>query len=162
MVWCGWRVPGYLQPGVPGDLSGPGWSAQLPVRPVRYVVAERLPGRIFNIYRAGGLLGWALYPEQRIYVDGRGDLHARTGAFGNYNALRELAVGWEDLWVEADCELVLDHASSALLRILLERGWTVLYHDDGFGVLRRPATGAPSAEHGAPPAERDPPPADAR
>lgn len=162
LLWCGARVPGYLQPGVPGDLSGPGWSASLPVRPVRYVVAERLPGRIFNIYRAGGLLGWALYPEQRIYVDGRGDLHARTGAFGNYNALRELAVGWEDLWVAADCELVLDHASSALLRILLERGWTVLYHDDGFGVLRRPAEGGPSAEHGAPPAEHDPPPIDAR
>jgi hypothetical protein len=143
-VWCLWVVPPHLQPGVPGDLEGPGWSERLPLAPVRFLQGAPLEGRIFNIYRAGGLLGWALYPQQRIVVDGRGDLHTRSGAYDRYNATRELAQGW-DRWLEEDgIEVVLDHGSSLLLRTLLERGWTIAFSDGDYGVLV-----PPSEAHGA-------------
>ncbi len=46
-----------------------------PASAAAYLLQNRLPGPIFNSYNWGGYLIWTLYPEYRVYIDGRTDLY---------------------------------------------------------------------------------------
>lgn len=46
-----------------------------PVAAVDFIQARRLPGPIYNRYDWGGYLIFRLYPEYRVYVDGRADVY---------------------------------------------------------------------------------------
>jgi hypothetical protein len=46
-----------------------------PAAAAAFVVRERLPGPILNHYNWGGYLIWRLYPQYRVYADGRADLY---------------------------------------------------------------------------------------
>jgi hypothetical protein len=58
-------------------------AKHFPVRAVEYMRQHRVPGPLFNTYGAGGYLIWAL-PEQKVFIDGRGDLFEDGGAFSQY------------------------------------------------------------------------------
>jgi len=45
----------------------------LPEAPAAFLRANDIRGRLFNDYNWGGYLIWRLYPEDRVYVDARGD-----------------------------------------------------------------------------------------
>jgi hypothetical protein len=46
-----------------------------PVAAVNYLRANRLPGPIYNRYGWGGYLIRRLYPDYRVYIDGRADVY---------------------------------------------------------------------------------------
>ena len=46
-----------------------------PTAAVSYVLNHRLPGPLLNHYNWGGYLIWKLYPDYRVYIDGRTDLY---------------------------------------------------------------------------------------
>lgn len=46
-----------------------------PVAAVNFLSAQRLPGPIYNRYGWGGYLIRRLYPEYRVYIDGRADVY---------------------------------------------------------------------------------------
>ena len=46
-----------------------------PVAAVNYLSANRLPGPIYNRYGWGGYLIRRLYPDYRVYIDGRADVY---------------------------------------------------------------------------------------
>jgi hypothetical protein len=54
-----------------------------PVGAVDYLRAHPTPGPMYNTYGFGGYLIWAL-PEQKVFIDGRGDLYEDGGAFLEY------------------------------------------------------------------------------
>jgi hypothetical protein len=54
-----------------------------PVDAVEYLHQHPAPGPMFNNYGFGGYLIWKL-PEQKVFIDGRGDLYEDGGAFGEY------------------------------------------------------------------------------
>ena len=54
-----------------------------PVRAVEYLRQHPVPGPMYNTYGYGGYLIWAL-PEQKVFIDGRGDLYEDGGAFLQY------------------------------------------------------------------------------
>lgn len=43
----------------------------MPVDEVRFIKKWKIPGPIFNDYASGGYLLWALYPEQKVFIDSR-------------------------------------------------------------------------------------------
>jgi hypothetical protein len=49
--------------------------ARFPVEAVNFLEQHHLPGRIFNSYDFGGYLIWRLYPQYRVFVDGRADVY---------------------------------------------------------------------------------------
>ncbi|MCW8138508.1 MAG: hypothetical protein KIT58_06350, partial [Planctomycetota bacterium] len=112
---------------------------RLPVEAARFLQEARPPGRIFVEYSAGGLLGWALYPERRILIDGRTDLHLKSGAFDAYVRIGSLAPGWEEELAALEVDLVV-MPRTAILAHVLHRwcGWDTLHQDAGWVVLRRP------------------------
>jgi hypothetical protein len=42
-----------------------------PVGPARFLREHAITGRMFNTYEYGGYLIWALWPQQRVFIDGR-------------------------------------------------------------------------------------------
>jgi hypothetical protein len=60
-----------------------------PVRAVEYLHQHPVAGPMYNAYNYGGYLIWAL-PEQKVFIDGRGDLYEDGGAFTQYVAVANL------------------------------------------------------------------------
>ena len=54
-----------------------------PVRAVEYLRQHPVAGPMYNTYGYGGYLIWAL-PEQKVFIDGRGDLYEDGGTFTEY------------------------------------------------------------------------------
>jgi hypothetical protein len=50
-------------------------ARELPSAAVSFIAAQRPPAPIFNHYNWGGYFIWRLYPEYRVYIDGRADLY---------------------------------------------------------------------------------------
>jgi hypothetical protein len=48
---------------------------ELPVTAVSFIAAQRPPAPILNHYNWGGYFIWRLYPEYRVYIDGRADVY---------------------------------------------------------------------------------------
>jgi len=46
-----------------------------PSAAVRFLQQQRLPGPLLNHYNWGGYMIWKLYPEYRVFIDGRADLY---------------------------------------------------------------------------------------
>jgi hypothetical protein len=63
-----------------------------PVRAVEYLRRHPVAGPMFNTYGYGGYLVGML-PEQKVFIDGRGDLYEDAGIFGEYLELAQLKPG---------------------------------------------------------------------
>lgn len=68
-----------------------------PVEAARFVEQNRLPGTLYNTYDWGGYLMWTLYPEYRVFWDGRSD---STEMFDLGRQVMSGAQGWQ---VTLDC-----------------------------------------------------------
>lgn len=71
-----------------------GMVRPMPERAVRFLVREAVEGNGFNAYRFGGFLMFRMYPEERVFMDGRNDLY---GMFRHrvYNPILFAEPGWE-------------------------------------------------------------------
>ncbi len=47
------------------------WDATRPEGAVRFLVAHHVTGTLFNTYEQGGYLMWRLWPQMKVFVDGR-------------------------------------------------------------------------------------------
>lgn len=62
-------ISGYqFRPGLGVDRS------QIPVSATTFLEREQPPGNILNTYKFGGWLTWRLWPETRIFMDGRNEV----------------------------------------------------------------------------------------
>jgi hypothetical protein len=50
-------------------------AKELPEAAVSFIASQRPPAPILNHYNWGGYFIWRLYPEYRVYIDGRADLY---------------------------------------------------------------------------------------
>ena len=64
-------------------------SRKFPVRAVDYLRNHAVPGPMYNTYGFGGYLIWTL-PEQKVFIDGRGDLYEIPGTFSDYLQIANL------------------------------------------------------------------------
>jgi len=67
-------------------------SQSFPVRAVEYLRQHPVPGPMFNTYGYGGYLVGML-PEQKVFIDGRGDLYEDAGVFAEYLEVADLKPG---------------------------------------------------------------------
>ncbi len=72
----------------------------MPERAARFLARERVPGTGFNTYRFGSFLMFRLYPEERVFIDGRNDLY-REFTNDVYLPILWTAPGWERRWSDA-------------------------------------------------------------
>lgn len=107
----------------------------MPERGARVVAEGRVAGAGFNAYRFGGFLMFRLWPEERVFMDGRNDLY---GAFRNevYTPILETAPGWREAWERERARYdvgwaLLDEASPLARALTTAPGWLPPLHTDG-------------------------------
>lgn len=109
----------------------------LPVAAVDFVVESEISGNMYNLYHWGGYLIWRLYPEQKVFIDGRADVYGDTFIDG-YLRVYQLREGWSVPLERYDVELVLIDRASALSTVLDESpSWDRSYADEIAAVFVR-------------------------
>jgi hypothetical protein len=106
-----------------------------PAQAVEFIRAQNLPGPIFNSYNWGGYLIWKLYPERRIYIDGRADVYG--DAFMEEFLRASKGQGdWREPLRRYGIRTVIVKPDSPLASLLLkEEGWSKAFEDSQAIVL---------------------------
>ncbi len=106
--------------------------ATMPLRAAEYLHDQRPAGPMFNSYNWGGFLIWALYPDYRVFVDGRTDLY--DDAFlRDYLKVITARPGWEEVLERYGVNLIVIERESVLATFLESGkpgGWRLAYSDD--------------------------------
>ncbi|MFZ3263535.1 MAG: hypothetical protein WA172_06010 [Terriglobales bacterium] len=95
------------------------------------------PGRLFAYYDWGGYAIWKLYPQYRVFVDGRSDLYGDQILKQAETAV-QLHDDWRAVLAEWRVQTILIPPNSALAQaLLLDPGWNAPYHDSQASVFVR-------------------------
>jgi hypothetical protein len=124
-------------------------ARSMPRAAVEFLREQRLSGPLYNLYGWGGYVIWKLYPNYRVFVDGRADVYGDS--FLEETALAQVeAKGWEGAFDRYQIQNVLLPPETPLARaIRRDRDWRVAFEDGQAVVLVRnlvPPTGTVSAE----------------
>jgi hypothetical protein len=88
----------------------------------------------FHDDSAGGYLIWSEGPERLVYIDDRAELYGDRML--EYVEVRDLERDWEPVFERDGIEQVLLRADEDLLGELASAGWTTIYDDDVYVVMR--------------------------
>lgn len=115
-------------------------AKEFPAAAVSFIAAHRPPPPMLNHYNWGGYFIWKLYPDYRVYIDGRADLYG--DAFMNNLAAVYYLKGnaWQSefaRWGIRTVALPPDAPLTTALRALPE--WETIYSDKQAVVLSRKA-----------------------
>ena len=101
-----------------------------PVAAVEFLKTQRLPGPIYNRYGWGGYLIYQLYPEYRVYIDGRADVYG-DAFFAEAMRAYDGAGDWATSLDRHGIKTVLISPDAPLASLLRnDHGkWTVVYED---------------------------------
>lgn len=133
--------------GAPGALhKTPGvFEEDYPVACVRYIERTHLPGRMYNTYRWGGYLIWKLWPEQKVFVDGRADVMGRD-LIMDWDRAHRLSAGWEDVLEKYEIDWALISSTSPLCRALaMSPDWRLACQEPAAQLFVRVGTAADRA-----------------
>jgi hypothetical protein len=98
--------------------------------------------RMFNTYYWGGYLLYELYPEQRVFIDGRADMYGDS-LMEQYNRVAHLEPGWRDVLTEYNVDLVIAEKDSPLSAVLAEAAdWSLAFSGPVEAVFVREADSA--------------------
>lgn len=108
-----------------------------PVAAVEFLKSQHLPGPIYNRYGWGGYLIYQLYPEYRVYIDGRADVYGDaffTEAMQVYDGVGNWKAPLDRYGIQT---VIIDPnvALSTLLRS--DNEWSKAYEDDQAVIFTR-------------------------
>jgi hypothetical protein len=119
-----------------------------PQKAVSFLQAGNYPQRIFVYYDWGGYAIWKLYPEYRVFVDGRADLYGDDLLRQSIKTVVELRTGWRDVLDRWQVEAVLVPPSCGLAQaLLLDPNWQAAYSDSQAIILLRTHPAVEKAEN---------------
>ena len=108
-----------------------------PSQAVEFLRSHPVPGRLFAYYDWGGYAIWKLYPEYRVFVDGRADLYG-DDLLHQFQKAMELQAGWEQILDTWGVQTVLVPPTCSLAEaLLLDEGWHAEYRDSQAVLLLR-------------------------
>ena len=113
-------------------------AVRYPRAAVDYLEKERLPGPIYNQYGWGGYLIKRLYPDYRVYIDGRADVY---GDAFMHEAMRTYDghEGWRDPLDRLAVSTVLVAPDAPLASLLRnDSEWKKVYEDRQAVIFNRP------------------------
>ena len=112
-------------------------AEQYPQKAVAFLQASPQPQRVFVYYDWGGYAIWKLYPEYRVFVDGRADLYG-DNLLRQFKTALQIRTGWREVLDSWKVEAVLLPPSSALAQaLLLDPNWHATYIDSKAVILLR-------------------------
>lgn len=112
-------------------------ARRFPSAAVDFIRDQEITGPIFNEYNWGGYLIWRLYPERKVFIDGRADVYGDAFIFDylkTYHAER----GWRERLDHHRIRTVLIEPHSQLSNLLREeKGWRTVFEDPGAVIFTR-------------------------
>ena len=113
-----------------------------PVAGANFIRDNYPNARMFNTYHWGGYLINELYPNQRVFIDGRADMYGDTFV-EEYSRVVHLQPGWRDVLAQYDIDLVIIEEDSPLAAALAEvPDWRLAFSDPVEAVFVRVAGSA--------------------
>ncbi len=101
----------------------------LPAGAVEFILKEKLTGNLFNSYNWGGYLIWRLYPQCRVFVDGRTDLYGDE-ILGEFIKVFRAGERWEQILEKHNVKIVVVERTAPVVRCLQsQKGWRKVYED---------------------------------
>jgi len=108
-----------------------------PSAAVAYVRDNEAGRRLFNGYSVGGYEIYKLYPQTRVFVDGRSDFYGDR-FLEDYMTMLNARPGWETIFARYDPEVVLLPATTPLVGALRDTpGWYEAFTSPSAVVLVR-------------------------
>jgi hypothetical protein len=112
-------------------------EAQFPVRAVNFLRSHPVPGLMFNNYGFGGYLV-KNFPEQRVFLDGRGELYELGGVFAEYMQISGLKPAGFPLLKSYGIRLcLLENGEPLTVALSAQPDWKRIYTDDKSVILVR-------------------------
>ena len=100
-----------------------------PVAAVDSLERSHFPGTMYNLYHWGGYLIWRLYPDHKVFIDGRADVYGDE-FIDEYLQVYQLRETWQEPLDRYDVGVVLVDQGSALSTVLGESvDWIRVYAD---------------------------------
>jgi hypothetical protein len=104
-------------------------AKEFPAAAVEFVRVQKPPQPIFNEYGWGGYLIWKLYPDYRVYIDGRADVYG-DAFIEEFLLTRGGATGWLGALDKYGVRTVLVKPETGLASLLRqEREWQKVFED---------------------------------
>jgi hypothetical protein len=101
-----------------------------PAQAVDWILTNKPGGNLFNPYNWGGYLIWRLYPEYRVYIDGRADVFGPS-FLSDYVDLTRMKPGWEERFQQQDIQTVLAEPNSVMANLLRQLpAWNVVFENE--------------------------------
>ena len=121
-------------------------AEQYPQKAVAFLHASPQPQRIFVYYDWGGYAIWKLYPEYRVFADGRADLYG-DDLLRQIGTVVRLRTGWRDVLDRWRVEAILVPPTCAVAQALLfDPNWHAAFSDSkAILLLRRHPAAAENA-----------------
>ncbi len=110
-----------------------------PVAAVEFLKSKHLPGPIYNRYGWGGYLIYQLYPEYRVYIDGRADVYG-DAFFAEAMRTYDGASDWSSTLDRYGIKSVLISPDAPLAGLLRSDAgkWNLVYEDKDAIIFTRP------------------------
>jgi hypothetical protein len=116
-------------------------ASKFPVAAVKYLSQRPVPGPTYNNYGFGGYLIWARGPENKVFIDGRGDVYERGGVLSDYLHISRFEPGSLELLDAYQIQSCLITGDEPLATALYSSsGWQRLYADDVSSIFVRKET----------------------
>jgi hypothetical protein len=114
----------------------------IPVDAVRAVQKQHPAGLLFNSYNWGGYVLFSLYPDYKVYIDGRTDLYD-DALMREYLDVWSARGEWRRRLDDAGINLVMVETQSPLSeRLNEEHGWELFFKDEMVVVYSRKTAGS--------------------
>jgi hypothetical protein len=113
-------------------------AKEFPTAALSFIAGARLPAPVMNHYNWGGYFIWRLYPEYKVYIDGRADVYG--DAFMDQFASTYYVRGehWRAGLEKWDVQtIVLPPDAPVITALSLESGWQRVFSDSEAVVLTR-------------------------
>ena len=104
-------------------------AANFPKTAVDWLQQHPPSGNLFNSYNWGGYLIWRMYPQERVYIDGRADVYGDAFII-DYLSIYNTAPGWETKLNDHAIQTVLVESDAPLANMLRQLpGWHIAFSD---------------------------------
>jgi len=112
-------------------------NKMVPVKATEFIVRAGINGRMFNTYHYGGYLIQALYPTQKVFIDGRADVYGDK-FMQEYLAISQGAAEWKEKFEKYGIDYVIMQRDTPLIQILKAQGnFKLVFEDEINSVLLR-------------------------
>jgi hypothetical protein len=104
-------------------------EGRYPQRTVAFIKAHRLPAPLFSVYAWGGYELWRLYPEYRVFIDGRTHVYGPE-ILKDFLQVVKVGPGWRGVLDRWQVQTILALRPSRLAEILTTTGGWRLVHTE--------------------------------